>query len=363
MIEKIKKHPAILLFSVFWIITLGIIFHDYYILVKQPIWVDEYVFLKVTKNLPDYSSNKEWIEEKNDVFKVNINDPLYDAAYTTKVWGHPPIANIIMYPVAIGFSDDGLINNIWLFRLVYVIILIVTIWLIVDVIRRKFGLLVASISMMPIMLSQYLLAASIYVYYDGWMCLLIALTLWIVEVKKDSKWKYVSAVALGLSKIYAIAFIIPIAILEYRKNGIKNGLLMLCTMLGLVAFLGYQWMVTGDVKYIFSDHWLISNQWNYETFRVVVLPNIGSIIKDWGLYIHVPLVVFGIMLWVRRFRWLDYSYIVLYGMVVVFAINGGLMGNKTYPIMLFAMPMMIPIAQKIITRTRSKNINNNKLEV
>lgn len=346
--RKPKRYQRlyIALFCLFMLIFVGILSHNLAILTRQPIWTDEYVFLKITSNLPDYSSTSNWLSGYSE-FNTDLDSKFYDAAYTTEVWGHPPMANIIMYPMT-QIADD-FINQIQTYRLVYGIFMLITVGLLADVIRRRFGYLIASIALVPMLLSQYLVMAGIYVYHDAAMCMFLALTIWIIEVKPKSRWKFVTAMAMVLTKIYAVAFIIPLALLYYgvNKNKMDMGRILACS-LALIPFLIYQWALTGELLYIFTKQWSAANQWNWETFRVIVLPNTWAYILDWGLYIHVPLVIGGMIAYFKeKTHRLHYSYIVLYVLILALAVNGGFMGNKTYPIMYGAMFMVIPLAQKI----------------
>jgi len=100
----------------------------------------------------------------------------------------------------------------------------------------------------------------------------------------------------------------------------------------------------------------LGNQWNWETFRLIVAPYFWSFFIDWGLYIHVPLVIGGMITWAKGTRELHWSYIVLYVLLVGLAVNGGLMGNKTYPIMFGAMFVVVPLAQRILEKIERKEM-------
>lgn len=353
MIGRMKR-LWLAVFIVLAAMFVGIVAKDFAVLAKQPIWADEFVFLKITSNLPDYSSTKEWLNGY-EMFSIDLNDEFSDAAYTTRVWGHPPMASIIVYPMTQVVTD--FINQIWAYRLVYAMLMLITVGLIADVIRRKFGYAVASLALLPMLLSQYLVAAGIYVYHDAAMCLFLVLTIWLMEVKPKSKWKFVAAMAMVLSKIYAVVFVLPLALLYYSvKKDKADFIRMFACSLSLVPFLVYQWAVTGNALYIFSEHWLISNQWNWETFRVITLPYIWSYFLDWGMYLHFPLVIGGMIAWARGMRQLHYSYIVLYLLILGLAVNGGFMGNKTYPIMFGAMFVVVPLAQRILEKIERKEM-------
>ena len=351
---KENQKTYIAIFCMLILIFVGIVTCDFIILTKQPIWADEYIFLRITNNLPEYSSDKEWLNDYNG-YSIDLDNKLYDFAYTAKVWGHPPAANLLALPIVKIVGDFN--NSIWVYRLLYVFLMLITVGLLIDVIRRRFGYAVASFALIPMLLSQHLIMAGIYVYHDAAMCLFLALTIWIIEVKPKSKWKFVAASAMVLTKIYAVAFILPLALLYYNVNKDKADMYrMFACALSLGLFLIYQWIVTGQMLYIFTEHWLLSNSWNWETFRVITLPNIWAIVFDWGLYIHFPLVIGGLIAYVKGKQQLHYSYIILYGLILVMALNGGLLGNKTYPIMYGAMFMVIPLAQKILSNTKRKEL-------
>jgi len=350
--ELTSEGRFLLLFIVLALIFVGIVGHNLIILTKQPIWADEYVFLKITDKLPNYSATSEWLNDYE--FSIGQESEMSTVAYETEVWGHPPIANVLVWPIVKTAGD--FIEKIWVYRMFYAALMLITVGLIADVIRRKFGWLVASFAMLPMVISQYLVMAGIYVYHDGAMCLFLALSIWLIEVKPESKWKFVAVTAMVLTKIYAIVFVLPLALFYYSKN--RNrwdfGKIALCGF-GLAPFLIYQWAVTGQPLYIF-ERWALASQWNWETFRVIVLPNIWSYVVDWGLYIHVPLVIGGAIAWAKGIRELHWSYIVLYLLTLGLAVNGGLMGNKTYPIMFGAMFVVVPLAQRIIEKIERKEM-------
>lgn len=357
MIKFIKRNLYKAIYLVMFLIFCSIVGHDYYVLKDQPIWVDEFIYLKLSGGLPNYSTDKNWIVGYETFNSININDPIMDATYTSKVWGHPPVAVIIMYPFTVGRSGDYYIDNIQWYRLIYVVLLVLSVILITDIIRRKFGWLITGISLLPMVISQYLISCSIFAYFDGWMILFTCLTLWLCEVKRNKWWKYISAVLLVGTKFYASFLLLPIVYMEYRKYGLTSSVKMLSCCFALIPFLIYQWLTTGNVLYIFSGHWLASTQWNYNVLIEYTLKNIWSYIVNWGLYIHFPLVVGGIILWFKD-KTISIGYILLYVIILLLAINGGFSGSHTYPIMIFAIPIVSILAVRILKNKNEKKFSN-----
>jgi len=333
-----------LVFISFLAAVIAIVMYDCMLLAKQPIFADEYVFLKITNQLPKYDSTSEWLNDTE--FSIKADTEIAQMAYEGKVWGHPPMGNLLVWPL-VKIAGD-FINKIWVYRVFYGTMMLLTVWLLADVIRRKFGYLIASFAMLPLLIAPSLLQAGIYVYHDMAMCLFLALSIWLIEVKPQSKWKYATATAMVLSKIYAGIFLVPLALLYWHKNW----KVILCGF-GLIPFLTYSWIVTSDPLYIVT-HWSAANAWNWETFRVIVLPSIWDFVYAWGLYIHVPLVIGGIIAWARRMREVHWAYLVMYGIMVTLALNGGLMGNKTYPIMFGAIFVVVPLVQRILAKIEKK---------
>ena len=347
----IKKEPSIALFLIVITILLIVMGWDCYALSKNNIWADEFEFLTLSSKLPSYSTSESWLLEHTLFLNINFNDPIIKEAYNNPVWVHPPVPVILMYPITKIFPD--FINQIWIYRILYMGIAFMTVMLFADVIRKKWGWVIASISIVPFLLAHNLLMAGAYVYNDAWMCLFLAISVWIINVKYDSKWKYVTMIAMTLSKIYAFALIIPLILMQKNKKDMLYTLLCGCS-LGL--FLIYQKVVSGNISY-FNGSLSSISEFNWSMLKIFV-NDIQNYITGWGLYVSIPLIMIGIWLWIKnRFRELHYSFVVMFIVLLGLAINGGLSGYKTFPVLYGVMFLTIPIGLRLVEMEKKSGKN------
>lgn len=349
LVTYIKKQPYVIIFMIMTLLLLGIMAKDCYILSKNDIWVDEYVFLRLSSNFTEYKTEENWLFNKEVFSNVNLDDPVIITAYNHPVWIHPWIPSIIMYPITKILPN--FIEQIWIYRIIYMAIVFITIMLFADVIRRKFSWFVASISLLPMILAQTLLLAGAYVYNDAWMCLFLAISIWLINVKYESKWKYVAIVLMVLTKIYAFALVLPLMLMSRNK---KDAFYVMLCGLSIGTFLIYQKVVSGDVPYL-SINPVDVNKWNWSLLKLFA-GNVWDYIDNWGLWVSVPMLVVGIWLWIKnKFKDIHYSYIVMAGILLAFALNSGLSGYKTFPVLYGVMFLTIPISQWLLVLEKKVN--------
>lgn len=270
------------------------------------VYGDEHVFLKITEQLPKSSTTADWLlVERPDLVYEAQGWQFYHSAYDTEAWVHPLLPNYLVYPL----SKVADLHNPMTARLVPLILTIVAVFLIVDVLRRRFGLASAGFAVLPFIFSQQLLGNGLWLYYDCFMWLFFALSLWLVFVKPNSRWLYVSLVAMLMSKETGLFLLIPLLMAYYFKvHSFRSTLLRVLPALALVGWYVHLWVATGDVLYLWR-HWANLRvahpnmdylayyllNWGGVLFLILTLPGMVANIKNKELWAFVAL--YCIALW------------------------------------------------------------------
>ena len=311
---------------------------------------DEYVFYRLTLNLPDYNTDARWLDD--DIAKesgyfdpaADFSNPgviaLNEASYTTPVWIHPPAANYIAYPIARLF--DNPVSQIKIVHLVCVAIILLTVALFVDIIRRRTNKTVAALSIFPVLISRSLLLNGIMLYHDIFMWFFFALTMWVIECKSNSRWIILLAMITVLTKLNAILLLIPIALFLWYKNKKIEYKVIVPSICAIVSFLTFQAIVAKDALYI-AHHWggALSNTATGFVANVI-FPNIVNYIVSWGLFVYVPLLLVCGFLVIKNRARRHYPFVALGLITMGFAFGWAWLGYQVYPIM-YASMFMIPI--------------------
>jgi len=297
-------------------------------------FADEYVFAKLSQNLPDYSTNAAWIPER---FLMEPPawwpEGVYENAYSTPIWVHPPLANILARPL-LRVLDP--IEDIKTLRFVPLVFYLAVVALFVDIIRRRWGLAASAISLLPLLLCSHLIYGGLWFYNDPFMWMLFALSLWLIEVKPNSKWKYLTMTALVLTKLNAVILLVPLALAYFFKSGYKKAAFTLLPALALAPYLIWTWTATGDILYLWH-HW--------QTMRVIgsgnlvneVLPNLNAWFVDWGLYPFLILTVPGFCYACSQRQYLPFA--LFYLITLAFGFGWGFIEYHVFAIMLSGMFM------------------------
>jgi len=213
---------------------------------------DEYVFVRITEQLPNSSTTADWllVERPELVYEAN-GEQFYHSAYDTLVWVHPLLPNYLIWPI----SKIADLSNVVVVRSVPLILTLITVALLIDIIRRRVGLPWAGLAVLPFIFSMQLLGGGLWLYYDCFMWLFFALSLWLVFVKPNSKWLYVSLVAMLMSKETGLFLLIPLLMAYYFKvHGFRSTFLRALPALALVGWYVHLWVATGDALYLWH-HW------------------------------------------------------------------------------------------------------------
>lgn len=305
---------------------------------------DEYFFYRTTMNLPNYETTGVWLIDEKAPNPEGVNDEAvyrFDKAYTTPIWIHPLVANYIAYPIAMLFDD--VVEQIQWLRLIDVAIILVTVVLFLDVIRRKTNPYVAAISVLPMMVGRLLLANGIMFYNDLFMWFFFALTMWLITVKPSSKWIIVLSVVTVMTKMNALLLIVPILFYLYyqtkdKKLVAKTGII---SVVVFASYLVFQAIVAGDALYL-AHHWGRLNPQSKLNITRNVLPYLWTYIISWGLWVSVPLIVAGISLTLKRKVKSFYGFIAFGVVTLLYGFGWGSYAYQVFPVM-YASMFMIPV--------------------
>jgi len=303
---------------------------------------DEYFFYRTTMNLPNYETNGVWLCQEGSPFPLPEDKwavYIFDKAYTTPIWIHPLLPNVIAYPIASLFDD--VVNQIQWLRLFDVFVIIITTVLFVDIIRRKTNGLIAAVSILPMLVGRYLLANGIMFYNDLFMWLFFAITMWVITIKPKSKWIILLSAMTVLMKMNAPVLLFPIiAYLWYQSRDIKA--LIRVGIISIIAVLGYmtfQAIVAGDALYVFH-HW---GRLSYAmgNFKVNVLPYLWDYTVSWGLWLNIPLIVVGVILTLKRRIRAFYGFALFGVTTLLYSFGWAFFSYQVFPVM-YASMFMIP---------------------
>lgn len=309
---------------------------------------DEYIFWKTTVNLPNYNTEASWLTD-NEKIAPNYYQPyenkLFQAAYTTPIWIHPLVTNYIAYPIAKAFSNP--VEQIKWLRLVCLAIIVVTVTLFMDIIRRKMNQYIAAISIFPMMVGWWLLANGIVFYNDVFMWLLFVLDMWVIERNPKSRWIIPLTLLVVLSKMNAVLLLMPIALLLWQKNKRVEYKVIVSSVLAIGVFFAIQAFVTGDVLYLLH-HWSGTlNGFAKNFISQSVLPHLEAYIITWGLYVSVPLIVAGVIVVLKKRLSSYYAYASFGVITMLYGFAWGFFAYQVYPIM-YASMMMMPVVLPLL---------------
>ncbi len=237
---------------------------------------------------------------------------------------------------------DDVAEQIQWLRLIDMAIIILTVVLFLDVIRRKTNPYVAAISVVPMMIGRLLLANGIMFYNDLFMWFFFALTMWVITRYPHSRWIILLSLITVLCKINALILLVPILLYLNHQNRDKIFVVQV-GMVSTVAFVGYlafQAIVAGDALYVLH-HWAALNPQGKLNITANVLPYIWTYVLNWGLWVSMPLIVVGIFLIIKR-RLKGFYGFAAFGVVTFLYAGWGFYAYQVYPVMYAAM-FMIPV--------------------
>ena len=252
--------------------------------VKTPMWMDEYVFYRLTFELPKYDSHADWLFKDRpqvinpmDMWKSMTSEPFdRDFAlhwiYDNKVYEHGMLAPYISYPMVKTLNtlaDKGVISHVEdekgypklpenataieiqnldlrmnaetmtiILRLLPILLFCLSMWFIFKIQYSKIGLN-AYMYWLPMLVMYQLFTATYQFYWDVFMMFFFTLTLYLME--KKSKWAYVTACCLVNTKMFiGLAFLLPLVF--------KNWKMIFC---GFALIPWYLWIVHVNGDFFF----------------------------------------------------------------------------------------------------------------
>ena len=280
-----------------------------------PMWMDEYVFYKLSLNLPDYSSTTDWFYKDRPslmnwssdwaslgfdyakALSVNYDDPVYT---------HTPLAPIIVYPIVKGLNslaDEGIIPHIedqpgssvvpvqkdpdykdkmvmallaqqeetmtMILRIIPMLLFAASMWLIFKLLFKKVGLN-ALLFAFPLLAFRSALSGTYLFYWDAFMMFFFVLTLYLMETRPNSKWIYVTACCMINTKMFIpMIFLIPLIIKGFTQSK-KQGWLMFLPAFSILPFYIYSAVVTHDIFYPFTHY--LNTIWVHNFMYTLVDP-------------------------------------------------------------------------------------------
>jgi hypothetical protein len=281
-----------------------------------PMWQDEYVFYRITSQLPNLATTSEWFFKDNPKTLVPSTSmpvdrkELFRLIYDTPIYTHSPLANYLVSPVVKTvnlLADNGIIPYVeegsdlnkaetitMILRGIPIGLFAGTMYLIFKIMQHTVGD-IAYLYSLPILASHGLLAGSYYFYWDAFMWFFFVLTLYLME--HNSKWAYLSACALVNTKfVIGTVLLIPL-IIHNRK--------MIFTVLSILPFYFATVIVTGNPFYIVThlipqtsqyswiyQYWTMDIVWNFGLiyYAVLTLP-ILLFVKKYPVYVATYLIV------------------------------------------------------------------------
>lgn len=252
-----------------------------------PMWMDEYVFYRLASSFPNYSMNKSiFFEDRPEVLVPSVDwkgidrEEAFSLVYDTPIYPHTPLTIMAMSPVVKGLNylagrdiipyiedEPGYVGTTQeeiaqnraeimtnVFRTISIFTVAASIWLIFKTLRHKVGTS-AYLFAMPIGACLMALTGAILFYWDVFMMFFFVLTLYLMEVKPKSKWKYVVACALVNTKMFiGIVFLAPLVIKALKENGWKSSFKMALPVLSILPFYTATVVVTGEPLYVFTHY-------------------------------------------------------------------------------------------------------------
>lgn len=249
-------------------------------MLRVPMWQDEYVFYRITQELPSTATSADWFYKDNpktlypsdvwDTMGVHLDRPArFHLTYDTPMYVHIPLSNYLVYPLVklVDFmADKGVFAHIEdnqargqpietmtiILRLVPIGLFLLSMWLIFKMMARKVGKY-ALLMVLPIVGSMRLLDGIPFFYWDSFMWFFFMLTLYLQD--KGSKWAYLTACCMVNTKItIGLLLLIPF-IIKDRK--------MILAAFSLAVYYIGTIVVTGDWLWIFKHLLSTTSNYNY----------------------------------------------------------------------------------------------------
>lgn len=327
------------------VIFCGIMVND---MLPVPMSMDEYVFYRITSQLPATASTTDWLYEDNPKTLYDIEtywpkiidvEEVLDE-YNAPIYRHTPLVNYLVYPIVRGvnfLADKGVIPHIEdtdaaspsepmtvILRTIPLALFATTIWLIFKLLYhkvRRYAYLFPA-AMIP---GAILLGRLTFFYWDAFMWFFFFLTLFLLETRPNSKWAYVTACCMVNTKaVIGLVLLIPLIIKKRR---------MILAGLSIIPFYITTIIITHDLLYPVTHILGISSVYNraYKYFWMPVM------IQSYGL-IYYGVMTLPIFIYVRKYL----VYVATYIVIIAYAWGIGIAPGKIAS-MLYAGALVFPL--------------------
>jgi hypothetical protein len=303
---------------------------------KTPMVIDEYEFYRLSSEIPNYSSTANWfiVDRPSTIADIVLPNEqeakALQVVYDTPIYSHSPLVPILVSPIVKGLNflaDKGIIPHIeaqkgetkgeivpaetmtQILRIIPIGLFILTLYLIFKIMEKKVGNH-AYLMWIPVFAGIGIWQGAMLFYWDDFMMFFLVLTLYLQEMHPNSKWKYVTACCLVNTKMWiGLAFLLPIVILEFRRNW-KTCWKMMLPALSIIPW----WIITSEVTH--QPLYLWTHYWNQ-----MYLHNSIDVINSFSNYFNIfmlqsmPLyVAIFIMLLLKFPKHLEYAVFLLMAM-------------------------------------------------
>jgi hypothetical protein len=297
---------------------------------------DEYVFEKITSELPKYGTNVSWIAARPELMPIEWTLNNY-ANWGVKVWIHPPLSYYLYYPIEkLGEAHSNIfnLNSPADIRVVPLVLMLGTVLLFADIIRRRWNWILAGLSLLPMLFSRILVYDGLWLNYEGFMWLFFAVSFWLVIVKpKGWKWEiWISLCAMITCKEVSVALLPVVIAVDWKWSNCKY----LLSGLVLVPWIGYGAIVNGNILWLLQNGVGIGSSYSvFGWYRIL-----QSLIL-YGTFGWLAFVVTGIgvsIRWIKQY--LPYLLLLVITVVYGFAWGRAVIAYELYGILYSGMFMV-----------------------
>lgn len=291
------KNRWIFLFLIPFIFIFLVVFNES---LHYPMWMDEYVFYRLSLELPKYSSTADWFyNDRPEVMNWSVNwaamgfdyDKALRQVYDVSVYPHSPLAPILVSPIVKGLNylaDKGVISHIEdqpglhivvntgnekeyeqaieenvmaqrtetmtiILRMIPMALLGLSLWLIFKLMYAKVGIN-SILILVPAAAFRSALSGAYLFYWDAFMMFFFVLTFYLMETRPNSKWQYLTACCMINTKMFIpFIFLIPLVVKGFMQDK-KKGLLMLSAGFSILPWYFVTAYVNHDLFYPFTHY-------------------------------------------------------------------------------------------------------------
>lgn len=347
---------------------------------RTPMWMDEYVFYKLALNFPDYAATSDWFfVDRPAMLSPNINweekgfdrREMFSIVYDTPIYPHTPLMPIIFSPLVKGLNflaDNEVLPHIEeetgypadasnnpvafqamkaevitnILRVISIVTVMLTLWLIYKIMEHKTGKSAFWFAL-PISTGVMMLYGAFLFYWDAFMMLFFVLTLYLMEVKPHSKWKYVTACCLVNTKMFlGIAFLFPLfvkASVDEIQTGWKwpiPGYKMALPILSIIPFYIATVIVTGNPIYLY-EHYIAQVPIHDFIYTLNSTKDYLIILFNLGMYWFIPMTL-PVVYYIKKYP----AYVIFWAMSMFYAWATGL-GITHTSTMVYSGALVVPL--------------------